>query len=188
MNIIKSLAAFAASAVTIAGLAHGAAAAEAYIAGDIFWGAGTPTTAYSEAGDISAFSFDVNASLPAGNPSTATVTNFTYTLNNSTVGIAPIDDVTFYSAANNGMFDLNFVGGTVVSIYGADIGNIGLGQNVINVSTGYGITAGMQQTFPGTAAGAVVVSVSAVPLPAALPMFGAGLAALGFVAWRRKAA
>jgi hypothetical protein len=36
--------------------------------------------------------------------------------------------------------------------------------------------------------GGVSVSVSAVPLPTSLPMFAAGLAALGFVAWRRKAA
>ncbi|USG62828.1 VPLPA-CTERM sorting domain-containing protein [Sneathiella marina] len=30
------------------------------------------------------------------------------------------------------------------------------------------------------------VEISAVPLPAALPLYGAGLAALGFMAWRRK--
>lgn len=30
------------------------------------------------------------------------------------------------------------------------------------------------------------VQISAVPLPAALPLYGAGLAALGFMAWRRK--
>ena len=27
---------------------------------------------------------------------------------------------------------------------------------------------------------------SAVPLPAALPLFGAGLAIMGFIGWRRK--
>ncbi len=30
------------------------------------------------------------------------------------------------------------------------------------------------------------VNVTAVPLPAALPLYGAGLAAMGFVGWRRK--
>lgn len=30
------------------------------------------------------------------------------------------------------------------------------------------------------------VQISAVPLPAAFPLYGAGLAALGFMAWRRK--
>lgn len=32
----------------------------------------------------------------------------------------------------------------------------------------------------------IITQVSAVPLPAALPLYGAGLAALGFLAWRRK--
>lgn len=30
------------------------------------------------------------------------------------------------------------------------------------------------------------VQISAVPLPAALPLYGAGLAAMGFIGWRRK--
>jgi|GEM_PF-2468062 len=33
---------------------------------------------------------------------------------------------------------------------------------------------------------AMRISVTAVPLPAALPLYGAGLAVLGFVGWRRK--
>ncbi len=46
--------------------------------------------------------------------------------------------------------------------------------------------------FTGLIAGAnnltITYSVSAVPLPAALPLFGLGLSALGFGAWRRKRA
>ena len=30
------------------------------------------------------------------------------------------------------------------------------------------------------------MTVSAVPLPAALPLYGAGLAALGFIGWRKR--
>jgi len=33
---------------------------------------------------------------------------------------------------------------------------------------------------------AIDVNVSAVPLPAALPLFGTGLAIMGFVGWRRR--
>lgn len=32
----------------------------------------------------------------------------------------------------------------------------------------------------------MTVSVSAVPLPAALPLYGAGIAVMGFIGWRRK--
>jgi hypothetical protein len=195
MTISRHLAAVAVTALTVFGLTRGAEAAEAYISGTIFWGATSPTTAYSIAGEESGFSFDVNAAIPATNQATGgattyDITNFEYTLNNKTTGIAPITSITFWPSIYGGGFDMNF-GPTnnniTVSISSADIGNIGSGINTINMSNFYALTASIND---GVTAGngGISVSVSSVPLPAALPMFSAGLAAIGFAAWRRKAA
>lgn len=48
------------------------------------------------------------------------------------------------------------------------------------------ISLGMRVTEPGD--WIRVVTVSTVPIPAALPLLGGGLAALGFMGWRRKRA
>ncbi len=47
------------------------------------------------------------------------------------------------------------------------------------------LTVGMHVTEPGDWI-RVVTAVSAVPLPAALPLYGAGIAVLGFMGWRRR--
>jgi len=49
---------------------------------------------------------------------------------------------------------------------------------------GSAMTLGMHVTEPGD--WIRVVTVSAVPLPAALPLYGAGIAVLGFLGWRRR--
>jgi len=101
----------------------------------------------------------------------------------------PIASVTFFDLGHNGMFDLDFVGGTIVSIYGADVGNIGSG-NTITTPGAYSVTAAMNDG-PASAAGGDVISISPVPLPGALTLFGAGLVGLGMIAWgkgHRKAA
>lgn len=46
------------------------------------------------------------------------------------------------------------------------------------------LTVGMHVTEPGD--WIRVITVSAVPLPAALPLYGAGIAVLGFMGWRRR--
>jgi hypothetical protein len=50
------------------------------------------------------------------------------------------------------------------------------------------ILCGAAQTQCGGLTGPVDVSPSAVPLPAALPLFATGLAGLGLLGWRRKKA
>jgi hypothetical protein len=181
MFSVKSLAACAVATVAFAGLAGAANAAEIAVSGDIFWTSGA-TTAYSKVGDISAFSFDVDSALPSGSPSIATVTDFSYTLNNGTTGVASLSNVTFYSS---GKFALDFSNGTIVTVSGANFADVGGSSNTITGSGYYPVTASI--TTPSAAGvGSAVVSVSAVPLPAAMPMFVAGLAGLGFIAWRRK--
>lgn len=170
------------------GIAGQASASEVEIAGSIFWGASSPTTLFSKAGEISNFFFDVDSALPAGSPSTTTsFSGFEYSLNN--VNVTPtLASVTFYDLAQQGMFDLNFGGaftGDTVSIYGANIGNVGT-TNTITTGGNYLVTAALQGgTF--TATGDTVVAVSAVPLPAALPLFGAVVGGLGFFGrWRAR--
>ena len=181
MLSVKSLAACAAATLAFAGLAGAADAAEIAVSGDIFWTSGA-TSAYSKVGDISAFSFDVNSALPPGSPSIATVADFSYTLNNQTTGIASLSNVTFYA---NGQFALDFANGTIVTVSGANFANVGGASNTITGSGYYPVSASVA-TPSANGVGSAVVSVSAVPLPAAMPMFVAGLAGLGFIAWRRK--
>ncbi len=146
---------------------HQAMAATDYLSGVIFWQAGAPTTAFSGAGKEAAFSFDISS--PTNNP--ATVTNFSYSLNNVPV-IAPITNVQFYSTADEGLFDLHF-GDITVHAFGADIGSTGV------IGPGGFFPATFAVNSPNvTGVGGVSVSVSAVPLPASLPMFSAALLGL----------
>ncbi|MFZ0844426.1 MAG: hypothetical protein WAM62_01440, partial [Pseudolabrys sp.] len=145
------------------------------------------TTLFSKAGEISNFFFDVDSNLPAGNPSTTTAfSGFEYSLNN--VNVTPIlSSVTFYDLADKGMFDLNFGGafsGDIVSVYGANIGNVGT-TNTISSGGNYLVTAALQGGF-ATATGDVVVAVSPVPLPATLPLFGAVVGGLAFLGRRKS--
>ncbi|HXP97666.1 MAG TPA: VPLPA-CTERM sorting domain-containing protein [Telmatospirillum sp.] len=186
MSSMKKLAFVAAVGVCALGFAEEAAAAEAYVAGSIFWGASAATTAFSQANEISNFSFDVNQGLPNTTPSATAlgVTNFQYSLNNVSVGV-PLQDITFWNTSHAGMFNLDFLG-TTVSIYGANLGNIDTTWQ-IGPAGFYEVTAAINDGI-ATATGGSVVSISAVPLPAALPMFGAALIGLGGLARRRKAA
>ena len=85
---------------------------------------------------------------------------------------------------------VNGVSSTPLVMASAQIDTATTGTTVItNNSGGLGTFASV---FQGLIAGnndvTVAYSVSAVPLPAALPLFGAGLSALGFGAWRRRKA
>jgi hypothetical protein len=181
MSFLRLLTAGAVATVALAGIAQSASAAEVYISGDIFWAPGTTTTAFSKASEQSSFGFDVDSVLGSGSSPTATVTNFTYDLNNIPVTAASLTSIKFVSTG----FDLDFSNGTVIAISGANIGNIGSGNDI--TESGFDlVSAAVNPPHGTTGQGSVVVSVSAVPLPAAMPMFVAGLAGLGFIAWRRK--
>jgi hypothetical protein len=191
MSITTKLAAAAVIACGAVAFASGASAAEVYIAGSIYWdpvGSPTPapTTLYSAPNEIANFSFDVNQALPNTSPSATgvDVINFQYSLNNVAV-VTPLSAIVFWNPANNGMFDIDFNDGQRVSIYGANIGNID-STWLIGPPGAYPVTAAIDGGLPATGEGAAVIAVSAVPLPAGLPLFGAGLAALGaFAGFKR---
>lgn len=80
---------------------------------------------------------------------------------------------TLTTTANGSGAPVNFSGYDVLTI----AGNFAAGKYDLVVNA----TGQANQSYSGT------VNVSAVPLPAALPMFGAGLVALGALSRRRKA-
>ncbi len=158
------------SAATLLG-ASAAAHADALIQGVGFWGAGTATTAYSKAGESFQFSFDAPNPLDA-NP-TSDITDFFYSLNGLTVATSA-KSVQFYDDTQSGMFDINFPG-TVVSIYGADIGSSG----TIGPSGFYLVTANATGSAGTTGIGGVTVTVSAAPEPASWALMIVGVATAG---------
>ncbi len=191
MSASKMIATAAAVAFGALGLAGSASAAEVFIAGSVYWNPlgspnPAPISAYSSPNEISNFSFDVNQPLPNTTPgaTAVNVTNFSYTLNNAPV-TTPLSAVVFWNSSFGGMFDIDFNDGNAVSISGANIGNID-GSWLIGPPGNYQVTAALNDTTPPTGSGNVVVSVvSPVPLPAALPLFGAALAGLGAFGWRK---
>lgn len=73
-------------------------------------------------------------------------------------------------STNDGGGVLSFIGG---GRYGGPLGS----------TIGNTLDGGPENRY---AAGTFAYNVSVVPLPAALPLYGAGLAVMGFVGWRRK--
>jgi hypothetical protein len=181
---INHIVAAAVIAVGAAGFSASASASEVHIAGSIFWEDGTPTTVFSAADEISNFSFDTNSVLPHTTPGAfETVTNFQYSLNNVAVAV-PVNGVTFYDVGSKGLFDINFSAGGNVSLYGANIGNIDSTWVITN--PGFYNASAAYNDGAATSIGGVVLTVSAVPLPAALPLFGAALLGLGGLGMRKK--
>src|ERR1700674_3893297 len=94
------------------------------------WGAGTPTTTYSAAGDPWSFSFNLSnpvtdATLDSvlGGFVTHQFSNFSYFLNNGLVATtADLTGVELFPSTNLGGFDLLF-GNATVSLYGAQLYN-----------------------------------------------------------------
>jgi hypothetical protein len=69
-------------------------------------------------------------------------------------------------------------GAGTLNVYGQ--GSVGTWSFMDNSPTGLGPTSARMYAFP------VLLDVSAVPLPAALPLFASGAGLLGFLGWRRK--
>jgi hypothetical protein len=175
----------AALAVGFVGLVAPASAAPIDVTGILIWAADTPTTAYTAPNETSNFSFLVDSILPNTTPSALTnISNFTYSLNGAP--LAAVATATFFSASAQGMFDLNLSGsaGTgVVSIYGTNVGNIGTSW-LIGPNGTYQVTAAISQLSP---TGQGTVTLSAVPLPGGLLLFGSALLGAGSFAARRRA-
>ncbi len=128
--------------------------------------------------------------------------SFTYDMNAGING----DEFLFVSPNNTGqgiffnpfpeyliLKNLDFVGG--VPLVGFELFDTGVLQNLSVLSTtSNSVTIRWDSGNAGSSyaagdtliAGRFLTEVSAVPLPAALPLFGSGLAVLGFLGWRRK--
>jgi hypothetical protein len=181
---IHPIIAAAVIAVGAAGFSVSASASPVELAGSIAWGSGAAVTPFSAPLEISNFTFDTDSVLPNTSPSAfTTVTDFQYSLNNVAVAI-PVTGVTFWNLGSQGLFDIDFSDGYRVSLYGANVGNIDSTWVISNPGF-YGATAAINGGA-ATGAGGVVLTVSAVPLPAALPLFGAALLGLGGLGMRRK--
>jgi len=179
MKIRNRIAAVALASTALLCLSGIANAAEILIQGDAFFGAGTPTTAESGASKQILFSFEVPDPLDA-NPE-LNITGATYELSGSPVA-ATLDSVTFFKTSQDGMFDMDFSDGTIISIYGADIGSSG------NVGPAgfYITTAGVNDQFPGTANGSVTVDFLAVPEPSSWALMFAGFGGIGLMMRRAR--
>jgi hypothetical protein len=114
------------------------------------------------------------------------VTSFTYSLNGAAVTTAS-ETVAFFAGSAQGMFDINLsnaAGTNVISIYGANVGNVGTSWIIGPYGT-YPVTAATSQLSP---TGAGTVTLSAVPLPGTLTLFGGAIVGMAGFAARRRAA
>ena len=118
-----------------------------------------------------------------------------------------------YNTVNGALFPVTFtldvlLGGVWTNIFtDTTTGTSFLSNEISNVSFAFGEVTGLRGTGTGQSPGfdplqnwalggnfpptvfnfdAINPPISAVPLPAALPLFGTGLAAMGFIGWRRK--
>ena len=95
---------------------------------------------------------------------------------------APID----FSSGTTSFNSFTVTGGEIV---GSEFGySNGFSSLLLNNDFNFLLTADGQQFFALSVTFTRVPTsgVSAVPLPAALPLFGTGLAFMGFIGWRRK--
>lgn len=153
-----------------------AAATELDISGSGTWANPVETSPYAAAGAGWSFNFLVNSNFGT-NP--ASVADASYQLNGVTSSTA-ITGATFYDAPDGGLFDLNFADGHTVTLIGPDIGSTGTISNLGAVAAQIGLDG-------GPAEGSGSVTISAVPLPATLPLLGSAVAGLVAFARRRGA-
>lgn len=183
MMQFKSLAVLAAAALTAVGLSRGAHAATVDISGIILWqnASGFEEGSFNFAEGISAKIGTVYSPTAAA-PDAYTLLN-PLTQASTTYSINSVE----FTSANS--FALTLSDSQILTVSSTS-GNIGiLSGNILTLgpSAGYSATAAITTPSTGTATfGSLVVAVSTVPLPAALPLLGAGLAALGVVGWRRR--
>jgi PEP-CTERM motif len=151
------------------------------------WGAGTPTTTYSAAGDPWSFSFNLSnpvTDATVGNVLGGLVTqqfsNFSYFLNNGLVATtADLTGVELFPTSNLGGFDLIF-GNATVSLYGAQLYN-GTAPTLNLLPGSFTMTSAMNNADP---TGSGTVNIVSTPEPASGLLLGIGL--FGLLVMRRK--
>jgi hypothetical protein len=141
------------------------------ISGSGTWNAGTPTTAYSEAGATWSFYFNLPDPI-ASNPTTQ-VTNFTYDLNGSLVTSSLPGGVLFFPVADGGGFDLfapvdSSSGASIISLFfPADVGS-----NLSLVFGSYQASIALNDgELPGSGSGTVNIT----PEPPSIILLGTAL-------------
>lgn len=123
----------------------------------------------------------------------AFVDTFTFTSTDNTAIGSQVDNLPLSLTFNNIVTDLLDITGLTVSLYDS-LGNVLVAASSSNslyygnLLSGTGYTLVVTGTGTGEDGGIYGLSynVSAVPIPAALPLFGAGLLALGAMAWSKK--
>jgi hypothetical protein len=186
MSSIQNLATVCVAGVALAcaNLAH---AGEVLVSGSGTWGSSTARTPYSSPGGAWAFSFDVSNPLSGvagmGAYTITNETNFNYWENGVLVATS-VPGITFYDAAQYGLFDFSF-SSDPVSFYGADVGSTGtLSLGTFSAASDVNYAA----LGTGTGSGTVTLAaVAAVPEPVTWAMLILGLAGIG-VALRRRGA
>ena len=147
------------------------------VSGSGAWDSTTATTPESIAGGTWSFSFDLSRTFSV-NPTTA-FSNFSYSLNGVSVN-SPLSSVTFFDTSSQGMFDLSFANGDVVSLYGADVGS-----TLTLVEGKFEAASALSQ---GSSTGYGMITISPVPEPGEYALMAAGLGMMAFIARRKKSA
>jgi hypothetical protein len=157
-------------AVLAAGLAATSTARGEMITASGTWGAGTPTTPISAAGDTWSFSFDVMP--PITNGGVTPFTNAAYSLNGVPVTGETISGVTFFPAAVFGLFTLDFSGDDHLDLYGAQVFDARLSLIPGNYPAVVDVNSSTGQLGVGTGSG--TVNIAPVPAPPAVVLVGLG--------------
>jgi len=107
-------------------------------------------------------------------------------------GTDPLDSFTskvFFDGESNPRAEKTNVGGSSIlsdrEFFFGVISDMPL-ATLLLTSTGGGVKSPFQYEFIRNISYATVSNISVVPLPAALPLYGSGLAILGFIGWRKK--
>jgi hypothetical protein len=187
-RIVIAIFAFVAALVTL----PVASASSFSFTGSGTWDQGTPTTAYSQAGATWQFSFFLPDTL-SSNP-TSQVTDFSYTLNGTTVTTSLPGGVLFYSVADGGGFDLyptiNNTSdvGILSFLFSNDVGSNlkivgGIFQTSIELNDGITTADGLT---PGSGSGTVTIASAATPEPPTIILLGTALLlSAGLIHFRR---
>lgn len=161
------------------------------VTGSGTWASTAPTTTESAPGATWSFSFMLSdpatdAFPDGGGYLTSQFSDFTYSLGG--VAISPtLTNILFFPTSENGMFDLTFSNGDVVSIYGAQVYAGSPPPGITFIGGVYAVNIAMMDAVIPTGSGTVTIATAATtPEPATLALLAFGAIALALL--RKKVA